>query len=274
VVSSVSAVPKVDIVDKKILLVLDRNCRLSYQSLADILGMTANAARKRVERLIETRVIEEFVVVLKPAVMGSDYLIALVSTDGTENESEFIDLMGANPNIIQVGQVVTSAGRLYFVNCEYIGAAGLQSIATFLRKLHPVRNVELHTILVDQGKEFEIKKIHLRILKCLLEDARMSISEISQRTRLTARRVSRTIQEMLDSEAFWFAVRWNLSLGDNTEFYLRITYDEKCGPREKIDEWLQTTYPLEYWYSFSLALEPILFAKFVTEHFRDAEQIS
>lgn len=272
--SRASAVPNMDIIDKRILLALDANCRLSYQSLADILGMTANAARKRVERLIATHVIEEFVVILRPAVTGSDYLIAMVSTDGTEDENEFMDLMAENPNVIQNGQIVTSAGRLYFVNCEYIGATGLQSLATFFRKLESVTNVELHTILVQQGKDFEIKKTHLRILKCLLEDARMSISEISERTQLTARRVSKTIQEMLDSNAFWFAVRWNLSLGDNTEFYLQVRYDEAVAQKDKIDEWLRTAYPLEYWFSFSVALEPIIFAKFVTEHFRDAEQIS
>ncbi|MHA2178790.1 MAG: hypothetical protein ACXAAK_10620 [Candidatus Thorarchaeota archaeon] len=34
------------------------------------------------------------------------------------------------------------------------------------------------------------------------------------------------------------------------------------------------TFPDEYWFSFNSAMKPVLFAKFVTEHFRDAEQIS
>jgi hypothetical protein len=102
----------------------------------------------------------------------------------------------------------------------------------------------------------------------------MQIGEISTETGLTARRASRAIKEMLESNAFWFAVRWNLSLGNNTEFYLKITYHEQRFERDEVDEWLQTNFPDVYWFSFSSAMEPILFAKFVTEHFRDAEQVS
>jgi len=93
----------VDPIDKKILLALDSNCRLSYQALADQVCISANAVRKRFDRLIETGVIEEFVVLLRPDMVGSEYLVALVQTDGTENEEEFIEYLGANPNIVQAG---------------------------------------------------------------------------------------------------------------------------------------------------------------------------
>ena len=129
-------------------------------------------------------------------------------------------------------------------------------------------------MLVQRGEKFETKKLHLRVLKLLLEDARMQISEISERTGLTSRRVSRAIQEMQDSDDFWFANRWNLSLGRNTEFYLKIKYDEQITTKDEVNEWLKGTFPDEYWFSFYSAMEPTLFAKFVTEHFRDAEQIS
>ena len=263
-----------DSIDKGILLALDENCRLSYQALARRLGLTANAIRKRMNRLVETGVIEEFSVLLKPAVINSDYLIALLYTDGSEDEEEFMELMGANLNVVQVGQVVTSVGRLYFLHCEYIGTEGLQNLTTFLRTSDSVTNTELHTILTHRGEKFDIKKLHLRVLKFLLKDARMQIRAISAETGLTARRVNRAIQEMLDSNAFWFAVRWNLSFGDNTEFYLKISYHEQKSKKDEIDKWLREIFPDDYWFSFVSAMEPVLFAKFVTEHFRDAERIS
>ena len=261
-----------DSIDKQILLALDENCRLSYQSLGERIGLTATAVKKRMEKLVETGVIEEFSVILKPAMMDSDYLVALVFTNGSEDEEEFMDLIGSNPMIIQVGQVVTAVGRLYFLHCEYEGAEGLQSLASFIRTLDSVIDTELHTTLTQRGETLEIKKLHLRVLKYLLKDARMQVSQLSQLTGLTARRVSRAIQEMLDSNAIWFAVRWNLSLGNNTEFYLKIKYDEQISDLEEMDRWFRETFPDEYWFSFCSALEPILFAKFVTEHFRDAEQ--
>jgi DNA-binding Lrp family transcriptional regulator len=263
-----------DSIDKRILLALDENCRMSYQALAEKLGLTATAIKKRMDRLIETGVIEEFSIILKPAMMESDYLIALVFTDGSEDEEEFIEQIGSHLMIVQVGQLVTSVGRLYFLHCEYVGAEGLQNLGTFLRTLDSVSSIELHTTMTQRGEKFDIKKMHLRVLKHLLEDARMQVSEISERAGLTSRRVSRAIQEMHDSNAFWFATRWNLSLGKNTEFYLKIEYDEQASRMDEIDEWLRDRFPNEYWFSFYSAMEPILFAKFVTEHFRDAEQIS
>ncbi|MFW9834929.1 MAG: Lrp/AsnC family transcriptional regulator [Candidatus Thorarchaeota archaeon] len=263
-----------DSIDKRILLALDENCRLSYQSLAERFGITANAIKKRMDRLIETSVIEEFSIVLKPAMMGSEYLIALVSTDGSEDEEAFIENLGSHLNIVQVGQIVTASGRLYFIHCEYEGVEALQDVGTSLRTLDSVTATELHTTLTQSGASFDIKNLHLKVLKHLLEDARMQVSEISQKSGLTARRVSRAIQEMLDSNAFWFAVRWNLSLGRSTEFYLKVRYDEQKARMDEVDQWFRDRFPNEYWFSFYSAMEPILFAKFVTDHFRDAEQIS
>ena len=263
-----------DSIDKRILLALDENCRLSYQALAERFGITANAIKKRMDRLIETGVIEEFSIILKPAMIGSEYLVALVSTDGSEDEEAFIKNLGSHLNIVQVGQVVTAFGRLYFIHCEYEGVEGLRSVGTLLRTLDSVKHTELHTTLTQSGSKFDVKKLHLKVLKYLLEDARMQVSEVSQKTGLSARRVSRAIQEMLDSNAFWFAVRWNLSLGRSTEFYLKVKYDEQEARMDEVDQWFRDRFPNEYWFSFYSAMEPVFFAKFVTDHFRDAEQIS
>ncbi len=263
-----------DTIDKRILLALDENCRLPYQTIAEKLGLTATAIRKRMDRLIETGVIEEFSIVLKPAMMDSDYLVGLVFTDGSEDTEEFMELIGSNPMVIQVGQIVTGLGRLYFLHCEYIGAEGLQSLASFIRTQDSVTDIELHPTLTQRGEKFDLKKLHLRVLKYLIENARMQVGDLSERTGLTARRVSRAIQEMLDSNGIWFAVRWNLSFGNNSEFYLKIKYDEQVSKLDEINEWLRSTFPNEFWFSFASAMDPILFAKFVSDHFRDAEQIA
>ncbi|MGY5873246.1 MAG: Lrp/AsnC family transcriptional regulator [Candidatus Thorarchaeota archaeon] len=263
-----------DSIDKNILLALDSNCRISYQALSNRLGITANAIKKRLDRLIETRVIEEFVVALRPEMVGSEYLVALIQTDGTEDEEQLIEYLGANLNVIQAGQIVTSSNRLYFVHCEYISSGGLKDLSTFFRRIEPIIDLELHTVPTLRGTPFDIERLHLQVLKLLLEDARMQVSQIANRLGITARRAGRAIQEMMDSGAFWFSARWNLSLGNNTEFYLKITHDEKTSTKESVDQWFRETYPNEYWFSFNSAMEPVLFAKFVTDHFRDAREIA
>ncbi|MFW9802926.1 MAG: Lrp/AsnC family transcriptional regulator [Candidatus Thorarchaeota archaeon] len=263
-----------DSIDKRLLLALDEDCRLSYQALAEMLGLTATAITKRINRLVETGVIEGFDVVLRPAMLNSDYLIALVFTNGSEIEEEFMEIMGANQNITQVSQIVTGVGRLYLLHCEYVGAEGLQNISTFIRQLDSVTNIQLYPRLTQRGEPFQIKRLHLRVLNLLLRDARMQVGKIAAESGLTAKRVSRAIREMQDSNALWFIVRWNLSLGNNSRFFLKIAYDEQSYKKDEMDEWLRKTFPDEFWLSYSCAMEPILFAMFVTEHFRDAEHIS
>ncbi|MHA1959869.1 MAG: winged helix-turn-helix transcriptional regulator [Candidatus Thorarchaeota archaeon] len=263
-----------DLTDKRILLELDKDCRASYENLGRILDISANAVKKRVDKLISSGVIEEFSVVMRQALTGAEYLIAEVQTDGNEDEEEFSNLVGRNEMVNQVGLIADPTGRSYLVHAEYIGTQGLMELGRFLRALDTVTQVDLHTLLIGQGKTIELNKLHLRVLRQLLDDARMQIGEIAKRSGLTARRVRRALQELQDSEAFWFATRWNLSLGESTQFYVRIERDTQLVDHNEIDKWLQEQFPLEYWYSYVSAIEPVVFAKFVTEHFREADPIS
>ncbi|MFW9944671.1 MAG: Lrp/AsnC family transcriptional regulator [Candidatus Sifarchaeia archaeon] len=263
-----------DIIDKKMLLELDVNCRVSFEELSRKLNITSNAVKKRFDKLVESGVIDEFSVAFKPAMTGAEYLIAEVRTDGSENEEALIEEIGENDMTVQVGLLVGGEGRSYMVHAEYIGADGLAELGRFLRGLNGVNSVDMHTMVTDPGRKTDLTRLHLRILRHLLDDPRMMISELANRSGLTARRVRRLLGELIEDRSFWFSVRWNLSAGESTEFYVRLEYDQGVSSPEKIDEWLRSEYEMEYWYSYVSAMEPVLFAKFVTEHFRDAEPIT
>ena len=54
----------VDLVDKQLLIELGGNCRLSYQTLARYLGLTVNAVKKRINKLVDTGVIDHFAIMI------------------------------------------------------------------------------------------------------------------------------------------------------------------------------------------------------------------
>ncbi|MFX0053472.1 MAG: winged helix-turn-helix transcriptional regulator [Promethearchaeota archaeon] len=263
-----------DTIDKKLILELDENCRATFQELAHKLGMTANAVRKRVTKLVEQGVIEEFVVIMRPAMTGAEFLLALLHTDGLEDDEALLKEMGDYPGVVQTGLIASVKGRTYLVFAEYIGAAGLMDLRKFLCGLESVQEVELHTLLRQKGTKIELSKLHLRVLRQLIEDARMSITDIANNTGLSAKRVRRALSDITESGAFWLAARWNLSAGEDTEFYARIEIDERVADREAVDEYLRSNHPSEYWLSFHSAIEPTVFAKFVTEHFRESDEIA
>ncbi|UCH05091.1 MAG: winged helix-turn-helix transcriptional regulator [Candidatus Thorarchaeota archaeon] len=264
----------VDIIDKRLLLELDVNCRVSFEELSRKLNITSNAVKKRFDKLAESGVIDEFTVAFKPAMTGAEYLIAEVRTDGSEDEEELINLIGENDMTVQAGLLAGGEGRSYMVHAEYIGTDGLLELGRFLRGLEGVQSVDLHTMVTDPGRKTNLTNLHLRVLRHLIDDPRMTVSEIANRSGLTARRVRKLLTELIESRSFWFSVRWNLSAGPSTEFYVRLEYDQSERTPGDIDQWLRSEYEMEYWYSYVSAMEPVLFAKFVTDHFRDAEKIT
>src|ERR1700704_4585237 len=59
-----------DAIDKRILRILQRDCLIANQALADEIGLSPPACLKRVRRLRATGVIERTVAVVSPAAVG------------------------------------------------------------------------------------------------------------------------------------------------------------------------------------------------------------
>ena len=263
-----------DVVDKSILMALDRNCRISYEALARDLGVSANAVRKRVANLIESKVITDFVVVFSPAMTGAELLFLQIETDGCEDPEELSEKIGSHPAALQVTRVASGTGGLYIVFGEYVDSPQMLELSSFIRSIDCVVSVDTHPLLTAEGGKIEMKRVHLRVLRTLTEDARMQISEIARKTGMTARSAWRALNQMLDSGAVWFSTRWDLAAGGSTRFFAKIQYNEKTVSHQDVEDWLGKEFPTAYWYSYVSATEPMIFSNFVVDHIGDADRIS
>lgn len=261
-----------DSIDKDILMDLTRNCRITYESLAQKYGFTATAIRQRVINLVEAGIIQEFTIYLSPAMVGTEHVYVLLSTDSSQGE-DLIDEIGENPNVLLAGFLSTDTCSVYG---DYIGTSGLSELITHLRSLEGVIDITIHYLLVARGERMDFKKLHLRVLGCLYKDPRMSATEISSRTGLTARRVRRVIQELTDGAAVYFTIRWNPNAADATAFMSEIHYDESQVSAQEVLSKIREQYPDEFCevYSLICATEPIVFTVFLVDHHRRAEHIT
>ena len=275
-----------DTLDRKLLWELHENCRASYQKLSSVLGISANAVKKRVAKLIDTGIIYNYTIMLSLDMLKSEVLYGLVYTDGEEIAQEFINQVGVNPMIHVVGSIASLSGGAYVISAQYIGSQGLADLGRFLRTLDHVLKVELFPLLIPKdhadlqmlpirskqtGGEFT--KTELKVLKCLVDDARMPISDIAYHTGLTARRVGRTIQQLMD-RGVMFSVRWNLSAGGLDVVMIRIRIDEHKKSIGEVTEWLRSEFPDEFWLPYISAEEPLVFAIFVVPNMQVAEKIA
>jgi DNA-binding Lrp family transcriptional regulator len=120
----------------------------------------------------------------------------------------------------------------------------------------------------------ELNSLHLRVLSWLVKDPRMSVSNISRNSGLTARRVRRIVDELIDSEAFDFSYFWNPNAGDSMAFIAKIEYDSREAKSEDIEQSIRQRYSLEYFYSHVSAIEPVMFSVFMVDHLFDIEKIA
>ena len=76
--------PDLEEFDRKLLLQVQHNLRLTVRELGEIVGLSPSAGQRRLTRLREERVIEADVSVISPVIMGwsINCVVDVVLTDG------------------------------------------------------------------------------------------------------------------------------------------------------------------------------------------------
>jgi DNA-binding Lrp family transcriptional regulator len=282
----------VDLIDKTILLVLSANCRTTYQTIARNLDLTVNAVKKRIKKLISSGIITRFYLYPSLAMLDAEMLLAILRIDQQSRNDEFLDLLGSNDMVYAVS-FLSNWDVLVFA--EYIGGKGLADIGRFLRQSPGVQDVELHTLILERGSKCKITEMGLSVLQSLNEDPRMSISELSKRSKLSPRRVKLILDTFLGEggstpefiigrqsigdyrtsmACFHFRLIWDLNAGGKTAYINKIRWDEGKGDMGKIVEWLRSEFSEDFWYGYASASEPVIFTVFVIDHIRDARHIA
>jgi DNA-binding Lrp family transcriptional regulator len=259
-----------DPIDKGILQDLGRNCRITYEDLARKHGISANAIRKRVLRLENSEVIAGYNVTLSPAMVGTEFVFGLLTTDGSKDEVEFVDYLGNHPGIIAASSYTDG---IYALIGEYTDTTDLMEISSFLRTLEGVEQVEIHTILQEKGGKASLNNLHIRVLKSLVENPRMSIVDIARETGLTARRVRRLLHEIEETDSVRHFALIELGAANDIPFIAWMTYDATLiGPKD-FEKWLEENYKLPLWQLFISVSEPIVGGLFAVDTLSELDEI-
>ncbi|MFW9978170.1 MAG: winged helix-turn-helix transcriptional regulator [Candidatus Thorarchaeota archaeon] len=266
-----------DLLDKKILTELTKNCRMTYQELSDKVGYTPNAIRKRVDKLIENGTLYSFT--LRPTLnsMNANIALTLIETDGSESPNEFIDSLGTNEMVGEVNPIVTKDHGFYLVLSDYVGANGIFDLGGFFRRLDNVITVEMHPVMTQpiyHGRKVEFQPLELSVMKHLYADARMSIRNLTEIANMSARRIRKILLNLQESGGISFSIRWNTAAAGSIRFFLAFRYDVKTLELQKVISWLEENYEREFWLYWISTSEPLVFASFTVESIAQARRIS
>lgn len=129
-----------DNIDRKILDLLRQNARAGYGDIGGVVGLSASAVKRRVDRLVADGVIRSFTITVDPAVdgMATEAYVELFCR-GTVAPSELRRILSAVPEVVDAGTVTGSADAIV-----HIRSRDIPSLEIALEKVRAASNVD-HT---------------------------------------------------------------------------------------------------------------------------------
>jgi DNA-binding Lrp family transcriptional regulator len=129
-----------DNIDRKILDLLRQNSRAGYGDIGGVVGLSASAVKRRVDRLVADGVIRGFTIKVDPAVdgMATEAYVELFCR-GTVAPDELRRILSAVPEVVDAGTVTGDADAIVRIRSRDI-----PSLEDALEKVRLAPNVD-HT---------------------------------------------------------------------------------------------------------------------------------
>jgi DNA-binding Lrp family transcriptional regulator len=188
--------------DLKILNLLARNSRLSYRNIAHTIGLTTKSVKARVDKMISEKVIERFIVMVNPSIIGykSTCTFALRKSKINKDLIDKINLVGD----IQY-QFHVLGGAIGFSIAVREGSE--EKIELLLRSLQSaILGVVVEDYIYPTKMSHKITETDYHIIKQLVQQPRMEISEIEKTISISAKTIRRRLDKMQNSHILEFTI--------------------------------------------------------------------
>jgi len=129
-----------DNLDHGILDLLRQNARAGYGDIGSVVGLSASAVKRRVDKLVADKVIRSFTIQVDPAVdgMSTEAYVELFCR-GTVAPDELLRILSGVPEVVDAGTVTGSADAMV-----HIRARDIPGLEAALEKVRLAPNVD-HT---------------------------------------------------------------------------------------------------------------------------------
>ncbi|BAU31174.1 Lrp/AsnC family transcriptional regulator [Microcella alkaliphila] len=129
-----------DAIDSRIIDQLRQNARAGYGDIGDVVGLSASAVKRRVDRLVADGVIRGFTVQVDPAVEGMvvEAYVELFCR-GTVSPEDLRRLLSAVPEVVDAGTVTGEADAIV-----HMRSRDIPSLEEALERVRAAPNVD-HT---------------------------------------------------------------------------------------------------------------------------------
>lgn len=142
--------------DKKILKELDENARKSLAELSKSVGLSRDAIRNRIKKLVKANVIGAFKPIYNPPNMGFpiiNYVFISLYNPSEKKEKEFLDFLKSNKNVTYIAGLIGKWDYILDIMAENQGR--FDKILKEIRQKFPdlIKDYEVYGVLQEYKYE-------------------------------------------------------------------------------------------------------------------------
>jgi DNA-binding Lrp family transcriptional regulator len=196
-----------DKIDLKIINLLSGDCRVPYRNIASTVGITPNAVKTRVNKLISQGIIQKFVVRVNPVIFGykKECILTMRQVNKKIKENDILNRLSLLGNVFVHAKQLGGA----FIFLLEVKTDAEEKIGFLIDLLKPA---VVETRFVDHKPvSMNVNISDLKIIKCLLSNARMEIAYIAREASISTKTVTGRIEKMQQNHILEFTVLRDMS---------------------------------------------------------------
>jgi DNA-binding Lrp family transcriptional regulator len=213
-----------DDVDLAILNLLARNGRLSYAKIANTIGLTTKSVKIRVDKMVKEKVINRFIVFVDPSILGYKITCTFAIRKHKLNQDilDKINLVGD----IKYQFSVIGGVEGFSIGVRESSEDKLELLLESLKSSMLGVMVQTHS---HPKISYKFIETDYQIIKQLLQNPRIEISEIAQIISISVKTVHRRLQKMQRNHMLQFTILPNpQAIKGQIVFYLEIKVEVSC----------------------------------------------
>lgn len=264
-----------DLVDRKILAELDKNCRIPNSVLARRVGKSRESVKYRINQLVKNGVIQKFQAAIDPCRLG--YLmfkVYLKLENLTDEREKFFEGLRANKAVYWMGisdgafdcvfAVISKSASDFYDEINFLLSSWQHLIVgkvigtmvdttAYNKKFFVEKTQGIARIVAGQVAQSEVDALDLKVLSIIVNDARIPIAQLTRKAGSTIEIVRGRIRKMEEKgiiSGYRVAVDFN-RLG--LEFFKAIIYFKSLSQEDEksLYEWMRV-HPNSLYYIRSL----------------------
>jgi DNA-binding Lrp family transcriptional regulator len=177
------------------------NCRESDRQIGKNVGISGNAVKSRIKKMIDTKVIENFTIKIEPPVLGYELFYIVVTGQDIENILKQIKLVG-DPFL-----VVPCVGGTTV--CGIVVRDQVEEKIEIVKKI--LSDARVLSIFKAENSDINSKltKTDLEIIKELMNNPREKIENLSKIVKYSTKTITRAIEKFQKDESIQFTAIYN-----------------------------------------------------------------